>query len=179
MRTRPPITRFADAPAPLAGVVPRASGPKSRYADLNAPRARSLRKPVSGTMHSLSPGVPRRVLTTPWGECPVCDIPALMQWEGDIEGLLTFHEQVHRAATSTHVVASGRLEGDVIWRGRAGIVSGRFTSNCRAEHASPIGVSCDGELTLTGSGGLQGVQFHVTWEPDWYPLRYSGWAIAR
>lgn len=77
------------------------------------------------------------------------------------------------------MVGSGPFEADVVWQGRAGRITGQWTTNCKADPTSAAGISCDGTMNARGSGGLEGVQFHFKWGPGFYPFPYSGTAFTQ
>jgi len=137
------------------------------------------KEPINGTIQFLAAAPPGRSVITPTGHCHFWDSPAFTHFDGDVEGMVTFNEQLHAPCDFSHIAGSGPMEGQVIWRGRAGTISGQWTTNCKADVAQPTGVSCDGTMNARGSGGLDGVQFHFKWGPGWYPFSYDGTAFSK
>jgi len=136
--------------------------------------------PIAGTMAAAGSTPPGRVVVTPSGRCHYWDFPVFVQSLGDIEGTVTFTEQIHRRCDrNSNMLASAPFEGEVTWNGRSGTISGQYTTNCKFDASLPAKVSCDGTYTARGAGGLEGVQFHVKWGPGWYPFPYTGTAFSR
>lgn len=136
--------------------------------------------PIAGTIAALGSTAPRRVVETPSGRCHFFDLPVFTESTGDIVGTVEFVEQIHRRCDrNSNMVASAPFAGDVTWNGRSGTISGQFTTNCKPDASQPVGVSCDGTYTARGSGGLEGVRFHIKWGPGWYPFSYTGTALSK
>jgi hypothetical protein len=137
--------------------------------------------PISGMVAAAGSTPPGRVVITPSGRCHFWDLPVFTMFTGDVEGgPVTYNEQIHRRCDARdNMVASAPVEGEVTWNGRTGIVSGHFTTLCKPDASQPVGVSCDGTMNLRGSGGLEGVQFHMKWGPGWYPFPYTGTAFSK
>ena len=133
---------------------------------------------IIGTIESTGSGAAGRSITTPSGMCHLWK-PVFTDYTGDIVGVMTFHEQQHLKCDFSRFVGSGRVEGDVTWNGRDGIISGQWTTNCKPDALQPLGISCDGTMNVRGSGGLEGVRFHMKWGPGWYPFPYTGTASYR
>jgi hypothetical protein len=90
---------------------------------------------------------------------------------------VTFDATVTWAQERTHLIARGPFEGEVTFRGRAGRITGQWTTNCKWD--SSLGrVSCDGVMNARGTGELDGAQFHIEWGPGWWPFPYSGTASS-
>jgi hypothetical protein len=138
-----------------------------------------VKSQVTGTLLLLGVGAPGRSLTTPGGICHLWDFPVYSEFTGDFSGPVTFLEKQNFRCDFTHAADSGPMTGTLTWRGQTGEVSGQWTTNCKADPTTPVGLSCDGTLNLRGSGGLEGVQFHVKWGPGWFPFPYSGTAFAK
>jgi len=100
---------------------------------------------------------------------------ATTEWTGDLEGTVTFYyRSVMGSADEGRLVSSGPFEGEVTWNGRTGTIRGMFTTNCKPTEFGP---SCTGILVAHGSGGLDGVKFHMRWGDGWWPFEYWGYAL--
>ncbi len=143
------------------------------------PAAAVQKTAIAGTLDYRSEGVPSRTVTTPSDICHMWDDPVYDYFDGDVVGPVTFYEQGHGPCDYSRVSGSGPFEADVVWQGRTGRISGQWTTNCKADPTSPVGIFCDGTMNARGSGGLEGVQFHFKWGPGWYPFPYSGTAFAK
>ena len=136
------------------------------------------KEPISGTLAFVGGAVPARTVTTPSGICHFFDQPVFTDYEGSLDGPVTFYENIHNKwCDYSHLVCSGPFEGVVTWKERTGTISGQFTTNCKPDASQPLGVACDGTMNARGSGGLEGVRFHIKWGPGWYPFQYSGTAF--
>jgi hypothetical protein len=134
--------------------------------------------PISGLLQSAGGGTPGGVFETPSGICHFWDLPVYTYYEGSLEGPVTFLENIHNKwCDYSHLVCSGPFEGAVTWNGRSGTISGQWTTNCKPDDSQPLGVACDGTMNARGSGGLEGVKFHMKWGPGWYPFPYTGTAF--
>ncbi|NIS65230.1 MAG: hypothetical protein GTO05_08745 [Gemmatimonadales bacterium] len=134
---------------------------------------------ISGTSDLVGAGMAERAFTTPSGMCHLWDAPVFTHSSGSIEGPVTFNEQQHLRCDFSHLVASGPFEGEVTWNGRSGTISGQWATNCKPDASQPLGISCDGTYIARGTGGLDGVRFHVKWGPGWFPFSYTGTAFWR
>ena len=196
MTTRVPFLRFA-----IMGFVVAACGAESRSA--TAPAGRSLlermpandagsaggpslastagmtKEAIGGTIDLTAARPPGSVLITPSGRCHFRDWDGVNVFQGDVSGVVTFHEQVNAPCTFNDLVGSGPFDGTVTWHGRTGVIAGQWTTNCNADPSQPIGLSCDGVMNARGTGGLEGVQFHFAWGPGWFPFPYTGTAFSQ
>ena len=134
---------------------------------------------ISGTVQFVGRGVPGRILMTPSDRCHFWDTPVFTNFGGDVTGSVTFHVSLRAPCDFSHVNGSGPFDGEVTWNGRSGIMSGQWTTNCIADPAQPIGISCDGTMNARGSGGLEGVHFHFTWGPGFFPFSYTGTVFSK
>ncbi len=132
---------------------------------------------ITGTMVALSDGPPVRVIVTPSGNCRYWDFEGFAQFEGDVQGPVTFHRQLNTPCDGSHPRGSGLVEGSLTWNGRSGPVLGQWTTNCKPDD-SPDGVACDGTMNFRGSDGLDGVQIHTKWGPGYWPFSYTGTVIS-
>jgi hypothetical protein len=136
--------------------------------------------PIGGTIRFAGQEPPLRRVVTPAGVCHAWDLSVFTQLTGDVAGPVAFREQSHDPQCDLgHLVVSGPFEGEVIWNGRSGTISGMFTSNCTPDATQPLGTSCGGTMNARGAGGLEGVQFHFKWGPGWYPFVYTGTAFSK
>jgi len=135
--------------------------------------------PISGTLVGVGEDAPGRIVMTPSGMCHSWEYPVYTELHGDVEGPVTFYEQGHGPCDFSHLAGSGPFEGEVVWQGREGIISGQWTTNCKPDPTSAVGLSCDGTMNARGSRGLEGVQFHFKWGPGWYPFPVTGTAFAK
>lgn len=133
---------------------------------------------ISGTIEFVGLEPPARLDVTKSGRCHIFDGPEITQFTGDVSGTVTFHEQVLSPCDFSDLVASAPFGGQVTWNGRTGAISGEWTTNCTTDPSQPLGLSCAGKMNARGSGGLEGVQFHFTWGPGWFPFNYTGTAIT-
>lgn len=160
----------------------RASGILSRIGS-DASDASSSAEPtktgISGTIAFVGQGVPGVSRVTPSGRLNAWNWPANTYFDGDISGSVTFVEQVHAPSDFSDLVASGPMHGDnVTWNGRSGGISGQWRTNCVPDASQLLGLSCGGVMNARGSGGLEGVEFHFSWGPGWYPFPYTGTAFS-
>jgi len=133
---------------------------------------------INGTIQFVGSGSPGRSVITPSGHCHFWELPVFTNFGGDVEGRVTFNEQIQPPCDFSRIVGSGPFDGEVVWNGRSGTISGQWTTNCKADTSQPTGVSCDGTMNARGSGGLEGVQFHFKWGPGWFPFPYTGTAFS-
>lgn len=134
---------------------------------------------ISGTLDFDHAGAPGRMVVTPSDMCHLWQFPVHDLLTGDVAGPITFLEQGHGPCDFSHLAGSGPFEGEVVWLGRSGRISGQWTTNCKTDAKHMVGLSCDGTMIARGSGGLEGVQFHFKWGPGNYPFPYTGTAFAR
>ena len=119
------------------------------------------------------------MLITPSGVCHLFDMPVVNQFTGDVEGLVTFHEQLHDMwCDGTMLIISGPLAGEVTWNGLTGPVQGRFKIECRAD-GTPPPTCVTKVMHARGMGELEGVLFHFDVQPGWFPFDYSGTVRSR
>lgn len=131
---------------------------------------------VSGTIGIAGGGPPGDVLLTPSGVLHLFDMPVLNHFTGDVEGFVTFYEQLHDMGTM--LVISGSLEGEVTWNGLTGPIEGHFKIDCRIEGGPPP--TCVTKvMTARGSGDLEGVLFQFDVQPGWFPFDYTGRVLSR
>jgi len=134
---------------------------------------------ISGTIQFAGIAAPpARSFATPSGVCHVWGIPVVTTFTGDVAGVVTFYQQ-HGPCDVSRVVASGPFEGTVTWNGLTGTITGQWATICKPDPTQPLRLSCGGTTNARGSGGLEGVRFHYTWGPGWYPFAYTGTAFAR
>ena len=184
MKTRAPLlvltigTMVAACDSEPLGTTPdRASRAGDAASGVAASVAASGKSPISGTVWFVGAGAPGRTLATPSGMCGVWDQDVFALDQGDLAGPVTFHEMEHYVCDLSHLTGSGPFDGEVTWNGRSGTITGQWETNCKPDASQPIGLSCDGTMNARGSGGLEGVQFHMNWGPGWYPFPYTGVAI--
>ncbi len=144
------------------------------------------KEPIIGTDDSVDEPGPGGVLITPSGRCHFFDMPGVTSWEGDIVGLITFRRRVVNLPCDFPdpegrgaFTFSAPFDGEVTWKGRSGMIAGQSTTNCKRDASQPVGWSCDGTMNARGSGGLEGVQFHIKWGPGWFPFSWTGTAFWR
>ena len=133
---------------------------------------------IAGFVASIA-ALPGETHITPSGRRHFSDVPVINSIRGDLTGTLTFFEQELAPCDFSALVGSGPVSGPVTWNGRSGVIAGQWTTNCKPDASQPIGLSCDGVMNLRGSGGLEGVQFHIAWGPGWYPFPYTGTAFSQ
>ena|ERR1700741_19869 len=133
---------------------------------------------INGTIVFVATLAPGRVLITPSGRCHFWAFPEITQFTGDISGSVTFNEHVNAPCDLSDLVASAPVSGQVTWDGRTGGISGQWATNCTPDPSQPAGLSCAGTFNLRGTGGLEGVHFHLTWGPGWFPFAYEGTAFS-
>lgn len=131
---------------------------------------------ISGMIQLVGIAPPERMLITPSDMCHTWDLPELGYFEGDVQGPVTFHVAVHGPCDFSHIAGSGPLDAAVTFRGRSGNIAGQWTTNCMIGGS---GISCDGTMIARGTGDLEGVQFHFTWGPGWWPFPYTGTAFSQ
>jgi hypothetical protein len=122
---------------------------------------------------------PTRTVITPSGMCHFWERTIFTELSGSIVGPVAFHERQHFKCDFSRFVGSGPFEGEVIWNGRSGAISGQWTTNCKPDASQLLGLSCDGTMNARGSGGLEGVMLHMKWGPGWYPFPYTGTAFFK
>ena len=152
-----------------------ASGETGLYASSAGMTAAS----VSGSIGIAGGGPPGDVLVTPSGVCHLFDMPVVNQFTGDVEGLATFHEQLHDMwCDGTMLIISGPFEGEFTWNGLTGPVEGRFKIDCRSD-GTPPPTCVTKVMKARGSGDLEGVLFQFDVQPGWFPFDYSGRVLSR
>jgi hypothetical protein len=136
--------------------------------------------PISGVtgINWADPDGPKYTHATPSGICHHWDWVWSFYDAGDLEGDVLFHENQNRLCDGTgHLVARGPFEGEVTWNDRTGTISGMWTTNCKPVDGI---LSCGGIMNARGSGGLEGVHFHIEWGPSLlippYTFDYTGTA---
>jgi hypothetical protein len=97
---------------------------------------------------------------------------------GDIQGTVAFVENTKGDCDFSHLVSSGAVNGQVTFQGKSGEIAGTWETNCKPDPALGT-LSCDGVFNTRGSGGLDGVQFHIRWGPGWWPFSYTGTALSQ
>lgn len=133
--------------------------------------------PISGHLNVVGAGEIGYIHETPSGICHYSDWPWTFSYsEGDLEGEVVFHENQNRLCDGTgHLVGRGPFEGEVTWNERTGTISGMWTANCKPIEGI---LSCGGTMNARGSGGLEGVHFHIVWGPSLlippYSFDYTG-----
>jgi hypothetical protein len=134
-----------------------------------APAVSASREPISGQIvfDGYTDG---DVRVTPGGIVHEQGGTAETSFTGDISGTVIFsYKRVHAAADGSHLVSKGPFEGEVMWEGRTGVMSGMFTTECK--------LSCGGTMIGHGSGGLEGLKFQIKWGPGDWPFDYEGFAL--
>jgi hypothetical protein len=137
--------------------------------------------PISGEtgINGLPTG-PEYIHATPSGICHYWDYAFGFYYDGDLVGDVVFHENQNRLCDGTgHLVGRGPFEGEVTWNGRTGTISGMWTANCKPIEGI---LSCGGTMNARGSGGLEGVHFHIEWGPSLLtelPFTYTGEAFFK
>lgn len=172
------VSGCADAPTAPSSALPTASTPIDG-GGTSTTSAAMVKTPIAGTLESVGEDPPGRSLVTPSDICHYWDYPVHTSLTGDVEGPVTFHEQAHIPCDFSRFVGSGPFEGEVTWMGRSGRIAGQWTTNCKPDSSTPVGIACDGTMNARGSGGLEGVQFHFKWGPGWYPFPYTGTAFSK
>ena len=132
---------------------------------------------ISGTLALVGITAPERLITTPSGFCHRFGVREFTEYSGDITGSVTFEADGKGTCDLTHLRSSGPVEGQVTFQGMSGGIVGHWETNCMMD-ASFGGLSCDGTMNFRGSGGLEGVQFHLKWGPGWFPFSYTGTAFT-
>lgn len=133
--------------------------------------------PISGSFDYAGGGSPSREFTSPGGIIHFFEAPVYTSWTGDLTGDIAFIESANVLKDPNYKVAyRGPFEGQVTWNQRSGSVSGMWHTVCQVAD-TPAGYTCGGTFEAHGSGGLQGVQFHILWGPGLYPFTYTGFAI--
>ena len=131
--------------------------------------------PISGETGINSVGTPEYTHATPSGICHHWDWPFGFYYVGDLVGEVVFHENQNRLCDGTgHLVGRGPFSGEVTWNQRTGTISGMWTANCKPVEGI---LSCGGTMNARGSGGLEGVHFHIEWGPSLLtelPFTYTG-----
>jgi hypothetical protein len=157
--------------------VPTAGG-RSLTVPTTGSSAAVVKQPISGTISSIGGGPIAGFRMTPSGNCFFYNAQVINHFEGDLVGPATFYENERAPCDFSHLTGSGPMVAQLTWNGQTGTVSGQWTTNCKADATQPIGLSCDGTMSVRGSGGLDGVQFHFKWGPGWYPFNYTGTAFS-
>lgn len=166
-----------DQPLPTAVDEDAAATPDQ--AGLYASSAGMTVTSVDGTIGFAGAGPPARVVDTPSGVLHTFDWPVLFQFTGDVEGLVTFHEQHHDMGfDDTMLIISGPLDGAVTWNGLTGPIEGRFKLNCRV-YGTPPPTCVTKVMNARGYGELEGVLFRFDVEPGWIPFNYSGKVFSK
>jgi len=151
----------------------------SPRAALAANVAGTEKTPISGTIQILGIDPPTRTLVTPSDMCRNWNIAEHTVYYGDVQGSVTYIANTKGDCSLTHLVVSGTFGGQVTFQGRSGEMAGHWETNCKVDPALDT-LSCDGESNARGSGGLEGVQFHIKWEgPAGGPFSYSGTAFSQ
>ena len=134
--------------------------------------------PISGTLQIVGLDPPTRTLVTPSDRCHLWNGVEHTVYSGDVQGSVTYIANVKGDCALTHFTVSGTFGGQVTFQGRSGEMAGIWETNCKFDPA--LGTpSCDGVSNARGSGGLEGVQFHIKWGPGWWPFPYSGTAFSQ
>ncbi len=115
--------------------------------------------PISGTVLSVDePPDLKPPLVTPSGMCHIYASPGIIEYTGDMAGIVTVHRRVVNVACSFDpndigsFAGSGPFDGEVTFQGRTGTIKGMWTVICKPD---PVTVwACGGTSTARGSGGL-------------------------
>lgn len=134
---------------------------------------------ISGEIDLIGVEPPERVLITPGDIRHVWNFLEITEFTGDVEGTVYIDVHSHGSNEGDNFTTMGPAEGEVTWNGRTGTISGQFTTKCEPDASEPTGTSCDGTWNFRGSGGLDGVRFHIEWGPGWFPFPYSGTAFSK
>ena len=80
------------------------------------------------------------------------------------------------SADGTRLVSQASAQGTMTWDGRTGEVTGIEHATCEF---NGTGYYCSGSHVLHGSGDLEGVSFHLSWEGIFplEPFTYEGFAL--
>jgi hypothetical protein len=171
------VAGLLDRPSPLAAA-PTAVAPAVTGSDATG-LAGTTKEPIRGTIEFAGADPAGKTIVTPSGRCHLRNSPVHIHFTGDVSGTVTIRESLNLSCDFTDLVGSGPFEGTVTWNGLTGVIEGQWTTNCNADSAQPLGLSCDGTMNARGTGALDGVQFHFSWGPGWYPFPYSGTAFSR
>jgi hypothetical protein len=147
-------------------------------AALAANVAGTQKTPISGTLQIVGVDPPTRTLVTPSDMCRLWNVAEHTVYSGDVQGSVTYIANTKGDCSLTHLVVAGTFGGHVTFQGRSGEMAGHWETNCKFDPALGT-LSCDGESNARGSGGLEGVQFHIKWGPGWWPFSYSGTAFSQ
>jgi len=147
-------------------------------AALAANVAGTQKTPISGTLQIVGVDPPTRTLVTPSDMCRQWKVAEHTVYSGDVQGSVTYIANTKGDCSLTHLVVAGSFGGQVTFQGRSGEMAGHWETNCKFDPALGT-LSCDGESNARGSGGLEGVQFHIKWGPGWWPFSYSGTAFSQ
>ena len=156
--------------------------PPSRTAPPGAAVAANIagteKTPISGTIQIVGLDPPTRTIVTASDRCHQWDGVEYTVYSGDVQGSVTYVANVKGDCALTHFTVSGTFGGQVTFQGRWGEMAGIWETNCKFDPV--LGTpSCDGVSNARGSGGLEGVQFHIKWGPGWWPFSYSGTAFSQ
>ena len=139
--------------------------------------AGSQKTSINGSLQIVGADPPTRSFVTPSDMCRNWNIAEHVVYSGDVQGLVTYIANTKGDCALAHLVVSGTFGGQVTFQGRSGEMAGHWETNCQFDPALNT-LSCDGESNARGSGGLEGVQFHIKWGPGWWPFSYSGTAFS-
>jgi len=147
-------------------------------APLSADVAGTDKTPLSGTLQLFGVDPATRAMATPSDMCRQWGVLEHTTYYGDIQGDVTYVANTKGDCDFSHLVVSGTFGGPVTFQGRSGRMDGVWETNCKPDPNLGT-LSCDGESNARGSGGLDGVQFHIKWGPGWWPFSYSGTAFTQ
>jgi len=133
---------------------------------------------ISGTIALNVVDPPTRFRQTPSEVCHLLGVLEHTTYSGDIAGEVTYVANAKLDCATTHLRSSGSFGGHVTYQGRTGDIVGHWETNCKFDEALGT-LSCDGISNARGSGGLEGVQFHIAWGPGWWPFKYTGTAFVQ
>jgi hypothetical protein len=150
----------------------------SPRAALAANTAGTEKTPISGTLQIVGVDPPTRTFVTSSDRCHQWNVAEHTVYSGDLQGSVTYIGNPKFDCSLTHLVVAGTFGGQVTFQGRSGELAGIWETNCKLDPALGS-LSCDGESNARGSGGLDGVQFHIKWGPGWWPFSYSGTAFSQ
>lgn len=133
---------------------------------------------IAGAIALVSLDPPTRSMETPSGMCRSWNVLEHTRYSGDVVGDVTYVANTKGDCAFNHLVVSGTFGGRVTYQGRTGDIAGQWETNCKFD-AALGSLSCGGISNARGSGGLEGIQFHIRWGPGWWPFSYSGTAFVQ
>ena len=138
--------------------------------------SRRLPVPPPTTIVGVDP--PTRTLVTPSDRCHIWNVAEYTVYSGDLQGSVTYISNPKGNCALTQFTVAGTFGGQVTFQGRSGEMAGIWETNCKFDPALGT-TSCDGVSNARGSGGLEGVQFHIKWGPGFSSFPYNGMAFSQ